>query len=68
VPAFRLTIRPDLNFRPADSIIPVHAHPALSDNALQVAAANFIEESDAVLLDMLGVDDPFTPALLWRGG
>jgi hypothetical protein len=64
VPAFSLRIVWVLDFLPAQSIVLIRVEFPFSNNAFEITAADFLEQTDALIFDVLSVDDARTVAIL----
>ena len=62
MPAFCLRILRVLDLLPSYSVVFVNSSFALRNDAFQIPCADFLEQTDALIFDVLCVDDRVAPA------
>jgi hypothetical protein len=64
MPAFCLRILRVLDLLPPYSVVLINPEFPLGNNSFQIPPADFLEQTDALIFDVLGVDDRVTPTAL----
>ena len=62
MPSLGLRVSRVFDLQPADPVVLVHALLVLGDDAFKIPRTNLLEKTLPMLLDVLCVDDAFTPA------